>query len=115
MISHKDVDVKEVVMDMEGAEGVVKRVLIGPEDGSDDIIMRLFTIEPGGHTPRHTHPFPHIVKWISGRGIIIDGEGRENEMTVGMSAFVEGGEEHQFENPFDDDCSFLCIIPNLEK
>jgi len=115
MISHKDVDVKEIVMDMEGAEGVVKRVLIGAEDGSDDIIMRLFTIEPGGHTPRHTHPFPHIVKWISGRGIIIGGEGRENEMTVGMSAFVEGEEEHQFENPFDDYCSFLCIIPNLEK
>lgn len=115
MVLHKDIDVEEIQINMEGAEGVVKKVLIGVEDGSDDIIMRLFTMKPGGHTPRHTHIFPHIVKWTSGKGIIINGEGRENEITVGMSAFVEADEEHQFRNPFDEYCSFLCIIPNPGK
>lgn len=115
MILHKDIEVIEVIMDMEGAEDVFKRVLIGVDDGSSNIFMRLFTIKSGGHTPRHTHSFPHIVKWMSGKGVITDGKGKENEVEVGMSAFIEGGEEHQFRNPFDEDCSFLCVIPNPEK
>jgi quercetin dioxygenase-like cupin family protein len=115
MILHKDKDVKDIQIDMEGTEGVVKKILIGVEDGSLDIIMRLFRVEPGGHTPRHTHPYPHIVKWISGKGIIVDDMGGENELEVGMSAFIPGNEEHQFRNPYDEDCSFLCIIPNPEK
>lgn len=115
MVLNSDIEVREFKMDMEGARDVFKKVLIGKKEGSDDIFMRLFTIKSGGNTPRHTHPFPHIVKWMSGKGIIVDNEGKGNEIEVGMSAFIKGNEEHQFKNPFDEDCSFLCIIPNPEK
>ncbi len=116
MFLHKDKDVKEVAMDMEGAVGVVKRVLIGPQEGSDDTFMRLFTMKPGGHTPKHSHPYPHLIKWLSGMGVILDGEGKENKIEVNMSAFVPKDEEHQFRNPSDyETCSFICVIPNPDK
>ncbi|MCK4422216.1 cupin domain-containing protein [candidate division WOR-3 bacterium] len=115
MITHKDKDITEKEIEMEGADKVLMRILIGTEEGSNDIIMRYFTIKPGGHTPRHIHSHPHIVKGMAGRGVIIDGEGKENELTEQMSAFVELDEEHQFKNPFDEDFSFLCIIPNPDK
>ena len=48
-------DVAAVPMAGDGIEGVVKRVLVSPADGWDGWAMRLFELEPGGHTPRHQH------------------------------------------------------------
>ena len=36
-----------------GYEGVKKQVLIGPDDGSNEIVMRYFRLAPGGSTPHH--------------------------------------------------------------
>ena len=52
----------------DGIEGVVKRVLVSPADGWDGWVMRLFDVDPGGHTPRHAHDWPHINFVASGRG-----------------------------------------------
>ena len=38
---------------MEGAKDVTMKILVGLNDGSDNIIMRHFTVAPGGHTPFH--------------------------------------------------------------
>ena len=53
-----DVDAREMAGD--GIEGVVKRVLVSPEQGWDGWVMRLFDVAPGGHTPKHAHDWPHI-------------------------------------------------------
>ncbi len=45
-----------------GYEGVKKQVLIGPDDGSNEIVMRYFRLAPGGATPHHAHDWPHLVK-----------------------------------------------------
>lgn len=116
MIIKKDKDVSIVDVNMEGVKGVKKKILIGRDDNSEDIIMRKFTIKEGGHTPYHVHDHPHIVKWISGEGIIVDESGKEHHMKEGMSGFINGGEKHQFKNLSNSGkCSFLCIIPNTEK
>lgn len=115
MIIKKDRDVEEIQVEMEGASDVLKKILIGLKDNSEEIFMRLFTINPGGHTPLHSHSHPHIVKIMEGKGLIVDEEGTEHEVKEGMSAFIPGGEEHQFKNPNNKFFSFLCIIPNPEK
>jgi len=97
---------------MEGAKRVSMKILIGPEDQSDNIIMRQFKITSGGHTPRHTHNYEHVVKIESNRGIIVDEKGNEHEIKRGQSVFVKPNELHQFKNPFDEDFEFICIIPN---
>ena len=100
---------------MEGAKDVKKKVLIGPDDGSDNIIMRHFIIAPGGNTPYHQHNYEHVVKIENNKGIVIDDNGNEYEVKKGQSIFVKPNEKHQFKNPFNEDFEFTCIILNQEK
>ena len=37
---------------------VTKQVLVGPAQGWEDYVMRLFTLEKDGHAPRHSHDWP---------------------------------------------------------
>jgi quercetin dioxygenase-like cupin family protein len=94
----------------EGIEGVVKRVLVSPEDGWDGWVMRLFDVEPGGHTPRHSHDWPHINFVAGGSGVLVlDGE--EHPLAAGSYAYVPSNHEHQFRAAPDAPLSFVCIVP----
>ncbi len=91
------------------------KILIGPRDKSNKIIMRYFTIEPGGETPYHKHDFEHVVKVEKGTGILIDAGRNKHELKPGMSALVEPNEEHQFKNPSPDKpFEFVCIVLNRD-
>lgn len=115
MIIKKDTEVPEEFLNKEGMNNVIKRVLIGPQDGSRNIIMRYFKLLPGGNSPYHTHNYEHVVKVEKGKGKIADGEGKEVEITEGQSLLIKGKEKHQFKNPFQKPFEFLCIILNPEK
>lgn len=112
---NKNSEIKEIEVTMEGVNETRKKVLIGPDDGSKNIIMRYFIISPGGYTPRHNHNYEHLVKIERGRGIVVNGNGNKAEVSEGYSVFVEANEIHQFQNPFEKNFEFLCIIPNPDK
>ncbi|MEJ5307670.1 MAG: cupin domain-containing protein [candidate division WOR-3 bacterium] len=101
---------KDIVTD-DGVKNVERQIPIGIKEGSTRIIMRLFTVKPGGHSPLHTHDFEHLVKVESGKGIVVSSEG-EREIGVGDFVYVEPNEIHQFKNPFEEDFKFICVIPN---
>jgi quercetin dioxygenase-like cupin family protein len=103
------------VVQMEGAKGVKMKILLGLNEGSDNIIMRHFIVAPGGHTPFHQHNYEHLVKIESNRGIVVDENGINHEVKKGQSIFVKANDMHQFRNPFREDLEFTCIIPNPEK
>lgn len=115
MIIKNNSEVGEHVVQEEGVSNVTRQILIGPEDGSLNIIMRRFCVLPKGHTPYHVHVHEHVVNITKGRGIVIDEEGDENPVRAGQSLLIRGEEKHQFKNPFDDPFEFLCIILNPEK
>jgi quercetin dioxygenase-like cupin family protein len=100
---------------MVGADKVKMKILIGPNDESENIIMRHFIISPGGNTPFHQHNYEHVVKVERNRGITVDETGHEYEIKKGQSIFVKPNEKHQFRNPFTEDFEFICIIPNPDK
>ena len=103
-------DLAAVTMAGEGVQDVVKRVLVSPGEGWDGWVMRLFEIAPDGHTPRHTHPWPHINFVVSGSGELhLDGE--DYEIETGSFAFVPAGDEHQFSATGVVPLSFVCIVP----
>jgi quercetin dioxygenase-like cupin family protein len=110
---NKGITAHEVIM--EGAKDVKMKILVGPADGSDNIIMRHFIIAPGGNTPFHQHNYEHVIKIENNRGVAIDQNGTEFEVKLGQSLFVKPNELHQFRNPFSEDFEFTCIIPNPEK
>lgn len=100
---------------MEGAKNVRMKILIGINDESHNIIMRYFTVAPGGNTPFHQHDYEHVVKVEKNRGIAVDEEGTEHVVRKGQSLFIKPNEKHQFRNPFGEDFEFTCIIPNPDK
>ena len=114
MIIKNNIDVFETDVEEEGIVNVKQQILIGPEDGSKNIIMRRFRVFPGGNTPYHVHPHEHVVKIEVGKGYVVDVSGNEDLIQEGQSLFIAGGEKHQFKNPFDVPLEFLCIILNPE-
>ncbi|MBW2057212.1 MAG: cupin domain-containing protein [Deltaproteobacteria bacterium] len=112
---NRKIESGDVLVEMEGARGVVKKVLVGPEEGSDDIVMRYFKVLPGGYTVRHKHQYEHLVQVEKGRGVAIDEKGQEHPLSAGHSIFVARNEVHQFTNPYSEPFEFICVIPNYAK
>ena len=98
-------------VDMEGAEGCQVRWLVGEADGAPNFAMRQFEVEPGGHTPRHSHPYEHEIFVLEGSGVIVDGE-IERPLAPGDVVYVAPDDVHQFRNTGSDGFKFLCLIPN---
>jgi quercetin dioxygenase-like cupin family protein len=70
----------------------------------------MFELQPGGHTPLHTHPQEHEVFVLEGRGTFVY-EGREHPFGAEHVIFVPPGKEHRFRNAGDSLLRMLCIIP----
>lgn len=84
-------------VNMEGALGVLKQIPLSRSRGVPNFSFRVFTIEPGGHTPLHQHPFEHMNYIIEGEGMLV-GEEIENKLSKGDFALVLPNEIHQFKN-----------------
>jgi len=96
---------------MEGAVGCRIRCLIDPDDGAPSFSMRQFQIDPGGHTPKHTHGFEHEVFVLAGSGVVL-GRDVEHPLRPGTVAFVPPNQLHQFRNTGTGPLKFLCLIPH---
>ncbi len=93
----------------EGIVGVDKRILIGPADGYN-AFLRVFTVQPGGHTPRHSHPWYHANYILEGEGVLtIAGEARQ--IKRGDVAFIKAGIEHNFAATGTIPLKFICLVP----
>lgn len=103
-------NIKATTVKAPGAFNVDKQVLIGPAQGWQGWVMRLFSLARDGHTPCHTHPWPHINYITSGEGILLM-DGKEYEIEQGFVAYIPSGIVHQFRNRGQKEFSFICIVP----
>jgi quercetin dioxygenase-like cupin family protein len=94
-----------------GASGVRIQWLLDEAAGAPTFSMRRFEIDPGGHTPLHTHPWEHQVYIISGRGVVVAGE-EEIALTPDDAVLVAPDERHQFRASADGPLTLLCLVPN---
>lgn len=104
--------VQKTIPSMPGAKGVAKQIPLSSTDGTPNFSFRVFTIEPGGNTPFHSHPNEHLNYVISGRGFLA-GENGEQAICRGSFALVMPGEEHQYKNPSSnrEDLVIICAVP----
>jgi len=87
------------------------RWLIGKPDDAPNFAMREFQVDPGGHTPRHHHPYEHEVYVVEGQGVIYEDD-TPHPISAGDVILVRPDEVHQFRNESDQPFRFLCLIPN---
>ena len=97
--------------DSEAAKGVTGRVVIGREDQAHNFCMRIFTVEPGGFTPKHAHDWEHEVFVHSGKGQVYQ-KGEWYDVQSGAVVFIPRNEEHQFMNGGDENFIFVCLVPS---
>jgi len=97
-------------VDDPAAKSVTKKVLIGPHIGAENFVMRIFEVDPGGYTPRHSHPFEHEIFVLDGKAVIfLDGE--QSVAEPGFAAFVPPDAEHQIRNEGTELLRFMCLVP----
>jgi quercetin dioxygenase-like cupin family protein len=87
---------------------------VGEGDGAPNFAMRQFVVQPGGHTPRHSHPYEHEVFVLEGRGTVVEGN-VEHSLRSGDVVYVAPDEVHQFRNTGSAPLKFLCLVPNSAK
>ena len=109
-VNHYEV-VDEKPVAMEGATGCTVRQLLNRADGAPNFAMRQFTVAPGGHTPKHFHPYEHEIFVLEGTGEIWEGD-QPHRLQAGDVVLVQPDEVHQFRNTGQLPLKFLCLIPH---
>jgi len=97
--------------DMTGYDSITKQIVIGPDDGSGEIVLRYFKLAPGGSSPHHYHDFPHLVRVETGVGIVIDPEGEEHPLAPGDYVYIHDNQPHCFKNRGNESFEFICVVP----
>jgi len=108
VFNYETINAKEV---KGGASKVKIQWLITKEMGAKNFAMRIFTMEPGGYSPLHTHPWEHEVFVLEGEGVVFDGA-KATPFKADDVVFIPGEERHQFKNTGSKQLKFLCLIPN---
>ncbi|MCF8221742.1 MAG: cupin domain-containing protein [Bacteroidales bacterium] len=98
-------------VNMEGAEKAWKQVPLGKDDGAPVYSYRVFTVDPGGHTPYHNHPYEHMNFIIEGEGALVNEKGEETPLKAGDFALVKPDEKHQYRNKGDKPLKLICGVP----
>ena len=109
----KNIDrVKKVELVMEDAEKVWKQVPLGKAENVPGFSFRVFTLQPGGHTPYHNHPFEHLNYVIEGKGALVDKDKTEHPIKKGDFILVSPDEIHNYKNTADKgDLIIICAVP----
>jgi len=86
------------------------QVLVGPEQGAPNFVLRRFIMGEGGGMPLHTNEVEHEQYVLRGRARIRIGD-RVHVVGPDHTLFIPAGAPHSYEvveAPFE----FLCVVPN---
>ena len=97
-------------VDMQGVKDASKQIPIGKADGAPNFSIRVFTIQPGGHTPHHSHDSEHLNYILEGSGEVLEGD-RPRPVGVGDYVLVKPHEKHQYRNTGEIPLKFMCMVP----
>lgn len=99
---------------MQGTKDTTIQWLITKNDGAMHYAMRVFTIEPGGQIPLHSHSdMEHEIFIIEGEAVLNTGEA-EIPVKKGDALLVLPNDKHGFTNISTAPFKFICVIPILK-
>ena len=85
--------------------------LIAERDGAPNFAMRLFEMQPGGHTARHSHDWEHEIFILEGQCSVYC-DGKSVKASPETAVYVPPNADHNFRNITDSPLRSLCLIPN---
>jgi quercetin dioxygenase-like cupin family protein len=86
------------------------RVLVGPQQGETNFVLRRFTFGAGGGMPYHTNLVEHQQYVLRGRARIRIADA-VHEVGADDTLFIPAGVPHSYEvleGPFE----FICVVPD---
>jgi quercetin dioxygenase-like cupin family protein len=86
------------------------QVLVGPDEGAPNFVLRRFRMEHAGGIPLHTNEVEHEQFVLRGRARITIG-GEVHDVSPNDTLYIPAGVPHSYEvieAPFE----FLCVVPN---
>ncbi len=86
------------------------QVLVGPDQGAPNFVLRRFIMQAGGGMPLHTNEVEHEQYVLRGRARIRIGA-QVHEVAADHTLYIPAGVPHSYEvleAPFE----FLCVVPN---
>ena len=103
--------VDKTPVNLPGAAKAFRQLPLGSRDGAPTFSMRVFTVQPGGHTPFHAHESEHLNYVISGQGELMSETGG-TPIGPGDFALVLPNEKHQYRNTSaEQDLVLICAVP----
>lgn len=105
--------VEPVEINTEDVHNVLKHVLVGPQDGAPNFIIRYFSVPVGEKTFYDQHPHEHGI-------VILHGKARVQinadfyDLTALDSVFISGMDIHQLTNIGAEPLGFICVIQRQE-
>ncbi|MFB6146248.1 MAG: cupin domain-containing protein [Halobacteriaceae archaeon] len=93
------------------ADGLHRGVLLGEADGTPNLSIRRFVLDPGATVPEHTNAVEHEQYVLAGEYVVGIGD-TEYTVTAGDAVHVPAGAVHWYRNESDEPGAFLCAVPN---
>ncbi len=106
-------DSDEVKMqEVEKGENVFIQRLIVDKDDAENCYLRKFTMKPGAKMGMHLHEDGEHVQYFLKGKMILKTESEEKIIEEGNAMHIPSGVKHSYENPYEEDAVFLCVIPS---
>lgn len=107
VIDSDEVEMKKV----EKGEKVFFQKLIVDDQDAESCYLRKFTMEPGARMGMHLHDNGEHVQYFLKGKMVLKTESGEKVIEEGNAMHIPTGVNHSYENPFERDAVFLCVIP----
>lgn len=110
VLDSEDVDMKKV----EKGENVFIQKLIVDDQDAENCYLRKFTMKPGAKMGMHLHDNGEHVQYFLKGKMLLKTESGEKVIEEGNAIHIPSNVRHSYENPYDEDAVFLCVIPAKE-
>ena len=103
------VGVEPLVIHTEDVQRVLKHVLVGPNEGAPNFVIRYFHVPVGDNTFYDQHPHEHGIVILHGKARV---QIKDDFYELGPldAIFISGNDIHQLVNIGDTPLGFLCVI-----